>query len=97
MNKNNHSNTPLELASRLVEGRVRRYNGGLMPQGRTVCGATEAVYVREDLLGQLQKNPYLASFAIPVCEFEQLCKTRIGLAYISLYRWVRCNLATIFE
>ena len=36
-------NTPLEVASRLVEDRVRHYNDGLMPQGRTVCGATEVV------------------------------------------------------
>ncbi len=87
--------TPLEVASHLVEDRVRHYNDGLMPQGRTICGATEVVYVRKDLLSQLRKHPRLASFAVPACEFEQLGKTLIGLAYISRYSWVRCNLESI--
>ena len=75
------TNTPLEEASRQVENRVLRYNGGSMPQGRTICGATEVVYVRKDLLSRLRKNPRLASFAVPVCEFEQLGKTSLGYAY----------------
>lgn len=86
----------LEEASRQVEARVRRYNGGLVPQGRTVCGATEVVYVREDLLARLPEHPALASFAVPVSEFEQLGKTLIGRAYISRYHWVRCTLKSIF-
>lgn len=88
--------TPLEVASRLVEDRVRHYNDGSMLQGRTVCGATEVVYVRRDLLSRLREHPRLASFAVPACEFEQLGKTRIGLAYISRYSWIRCNLESIF-
>lgn len=87
---------PLEVASRLVETRVRRYNGGSMPQGRTVCGATEVVYVRRDLLGQLRRHPRLASFAVPVCEFEQFGRTLLGYAYISRYSWVRCTMESVF-
>lgn len=90
------TNTPLEEASRQVENRVLRYNGGSMPQGRTICGATEVVYVRKDLLSRLRKNPRLASFAVPVCEFEQLGKTSLGYAYISRYSWVRCTMESIF-
>lgn len=89
--------TPLEVASCLVEDRVRRYNGGSMPQDRTICGATEVVYVRGDLLSRLRAHPHLAIFAVPACEFEQLGKTLIGLAYISRYSWVRCNLESIFH
>lgn len=86
-----------QLASRLVEGRVRRYNVGLGLQGQKVDGATVTVYIREDLIGRLRKNPQLASFAIPVSEFEQYGKTTLGRAYISSYRWRRCNLQSIFE
>ena len=86
----------LQLASRLVEARVRRYNGGSMPQGRTVCGATEVVYVRSDLKDRMRKNPQLAGFAIPAAEFEQSYKTKIGLAYISAHHWERCNLQSLF-
>lgn len=90
------TNTPLEEASRQVENRVLRYNGGSMPQGRTICGATEVVYVRKDLLSRLRKNPRLASFVVPVCEFEQLGKTSLGYAYISRHSWVRCTMESIF-
>ena len=48
-------NTPLEVASHLVEDRVRQYNDGSMPQDRTVCGATEVVYVRKDLFKSITR------------------------------------------
>ncbi len=85
----------LELASRQVEARVLRYNGGLMPQGRKVYGATEAVYVRIDLISRMRKNPRLAGFAIPTVEFEQFCKTKLGYAYISAHQWKKCNLLSL--
>ena len=72
-------NTPLEVARHLVEDRVRQYNDGSMPQDRTVCGATEVVYVRKDLLSLLREHPHLAGTAVPACEFEQLGKTLTGL------------------
>lgn len=85
----------LQLASRLVEARVRRYNACSKQQGRTVCGATEAVYVRLDLLDRMRTNPQLASFAIPAYEYEQFGKTKLGHAYISAHLWKRCNLQSI--
>ena len=88
--------TPLEVARHLVEDRVRQYSDGSMPQDRTVCEATEVVYVRKDLLSLLREHPHLAGTAVPACEFEQLGKTLTGLAYISRYSWVRCSLESIF-
>ena len=89
-------NTPLEEAIRLVENRVRRQNGGLMPQGQTECGATTIVYVREDLVNRLRRNPQLASFVVPACEFLQYGKTLIGRAYVSAHRWRKCSLESLF-
>lgn len=85
----------LQLASRLVEARVRRYNGGSEPRDRKVCGATEVVYVRLDLIDLMHRNPGLASFAIPAYEFEQFYKTKLGFAYISAHHWKRCTLQSI--
>ncbi len=85
----------LQLASRQVEARVLRYNGGSMPQGRTVCGATEVVYVRKDLISRMRRNPQLASFAIPAAEFSQFGKTRLGYVYISAHQWKKCSLQSI--
>ncbi len=89
--------TVLQLASREVQNRVQRYNAYSGRQDQKVDGATVVVYVREDLIGRLQTNPRLASFAVPVAEFEQLCKTKLGRAYVSAHRWRKCNLQSLFE
>ena len=66
-------------------------------QGRIVNGATEAVYVRKDLIGRLQRNPQLLTSVIPVCVFAQYGKTTLGRAYTSRFRWVLTNLQSLYE
>ena len=90
-------NKPLEEAIRLVWSKARRQNACSMQQGLTGCGATTIVYVREDLVNRLRKNPQLASFAIPACEFEQYGKTLAGRSYVSAHRWRKCSLESLFE
>lgn len=68
-----------QLASRLVEGRVRRYNVGLGLQGQKVDGATVTVYVREDLIGRVFKiaSKSYAFFAYSIDAFDYQVRRKV--------------------
>ena len=75
---------------------IQRQNADSARQGCRECVAKEVLYVRSDLLNRFRNSPLLERVVVPAVEFEWLCKTRIGRAYVSAYEWVKCSPQSLF-
>ena len=75
---------------------IPQQNEGSARQDHKECEATEVLYVRSDLLRRFQNSPLLAKVVITVDEYEHLCKTRLGRAYVSSFQWQTCSLQSLF-
>lgn len=75
---------------------IQRQNADSARQGRQECAAKEVLYVRSDLLNRFRNSPLLEMVVVPAAEFEQLCKTRIGRAYVASYQWQTCSRQSLF-
>lgn len=71
-------------------------NEGSAQRDQKECEATEELYVRADLLIRFQNSPLLGRVVMTASEFELLCKTRIGRAYVSAYEWVKSSPQSLF-
>lgn len=75
---------------------TQQQNEGSTRRDQKVYEATEELYVRADLLSRFRNSPLLDRVVMTASEFEQLCKTRIGHAYVSAYEWVKSSPQSLF-
>lgn len=75
---------------------IQQQNADSARQGRRECVAKEVLYVRSDLLNRFRNSPLLERVVVPAVEFERLCKTRIGRAYVASYQWQTCSRQSLF-
>ncbi len=75
---------------------IQSRSDDLERRGQKEYEATEVLYVRADLLGRFRNNPLLSKVVMSAAEFEQLCKTRIGRAYVSSFEWVKSSPQSLF-
>lgn len=75
---------------------IQRQNADSVRQDYKEYEAKEVLYVRSDLLNRFRNSPLLERVVVPAAEFEQLCKTRIGRAYVASYQWQTCSRQSLF-
>lgn len=75
---------------------IPQQNEGSAMRDHKGCEATKVLYVRSDLLSRFQNSPLLVEVVMTVDEYERLCKTRLGRAYVSSFQWQTCSQQSLF-
>ena len=86
----------MDRKSRFPVVEIQRQNADSVRQDYKEYEAKEVLYVRSDLLNRFRNSPLLERVVVPAAEFEQLCKTRIGRAYVASYQWQTCSRQSLF-
>ena len=86
----------METMSKFLSVGTQRQNLDSAKRDHKGYEDTGELYVRKDLLDRFRNSPLLSKVVMSAEEYVQLCKTRIGRAYVSSFQWVNCSQQSLF-